>query len=121
WVVLPPVETYGLSFIDRTDKQSDTDREQFHVRKRNANVTRDHKSFIENSIKDVQQVCCSGNRRNSLHNISGKNRRDRRGLAESTRLMSPHPNQPNYKLSTFDSFSASLRTSRKGGGASAYF
>src|SRR6478672_1343304 len=35
-VVLPPVETYGLS-------------------------------FVENSIKNIQQVGCSGNRRNSLH------------------------------------------------------
>ena len=68
-VILPPIETYGLSFINGTDEQTDSDREQFHVRKGNANVTRDHESFVKNPIQYVQQVCCSGNRRNSLHNI----------------------------------------------------
>src|ERR1041385_3960758 len=64
-------------------------------------------------ILHAQQV--AGNRRNSLHNISGKNRRNRRGLGESTRLMSPHPNQPHYKLSTFDMFFAAFRSFRKRG------
>src|SRR5690242_14373037 len=66
-VVLPPVETYGLSFINRTDKQPDADRKQLHVGERNANVACDHESFVENSVKNIQQVGCSGNRRNSLH------------------------------------------------------
>jgi len=32
--------------------------------------------------------------------------------------MSPHPNQPHYKLSTFDSFFSWLTNDPEGGGAS---
>src|SRR5689334_11054250 len=74
-VVLPPVKTYGLSFIDRTDKQPDADRKQFHVGERNANIACDHESFVEHAIKDIQQVGCSGNRRNSLHKYLRKIRK----------------------------------------------
>src|SRR5438309_9044363 len=74
-VVPPPIETYGFSLINRTDKQADADRQHFHVRQRNADVARDHESLVEDSIKNIEQVGCSGNRRNSLHKYLRKIRK----------------------------------------------
>src|SRR5258708_1393907 len=74
-IVFPPVEADGFGLINRADQQANADRQQLNIGQRNADVTRDHKSFVENPIENVQQIGCSGNSRNSLHNISGKYRR----------------------------------------------
>jgi hypothetical protein len=53
WIVLPPIQSNLLGFIDRTDQQPDPDGQQFHIGQRYPDVTRDHQTFIQNPIKNI--------------------------------------------------------------------
>jgi len=81
-IKFPPIQTDSFRFVDATDQQANPDCEQLHVRQRYANVSRNDKSFVEHSIKNVEQISCSGNGRHSLHEKYGK---DRRECGESAR------------------------------------
>src|SRR4029077_5373764 len=61
---------------------------------RHAEIARDHEPLVEDSIENIQKTSCSGNSWNSLHNISGKYRRDRLGTVTTRATHAPHPNQP---------------------------
>src|SRR6185312_5498550 len=81
-IKFPPVQTDGLRLIYAAYEQANPDREQLHVRQRNTNVARNNKAFVEHSVKNVEQIGCSGDGRRSLHEMSGK---DRSGCGESAR------------------------------------
>jgi hypothetical protein len=55
-IVPPPIESDFLCLVERTDEQSDPDRQEFDFRQRNLDVARDHKSFVEYPIQYVDKT-----------------------------------------------------------------
>src|SRR5262249_50097574 len=107
----PPVQTNLLRFVDTAYEQTDSDRQQLDIRQGDPNISSDHEPFIKNSVENIQKIGCSGNSWNSLHNISGKYRRDRLEAVETRTTHAPHPNYPPLQLSTPHRFLLTQRAS----------
>jgi hypothetical protein len=67
--VLPPIHANLLSLIDRANQQANAYCEQLYIRQRNANVARDHQTFVKDAVKNVQQISSAGNSRYSFHSF----------------------------------------------------
>jgi hypothetical protein len=66
-IVLPPIHPDLFGLIDRTHQQADSNREQLNVRQRNTHVARDHQSFVENTIQNINQISSSRGCRHPIH------------------------------------------------------
>lgn len=53
WIVFPPIQADFLSFIYGAHQQADPDGEQLDVCQRYTYIARDHQSFVENSIQNI--------------------------------------------------------------------
>lgn len=99
-IVLPPVQSNRFRFIHRAHQQANANCQQLNIRQRNPDVPSDHQAFVKDSIQDIQQIRCSGNRWDSLHDYFGKrHRRDRLGWRLRA-IHATHPNQPQHAMST---------------------
>ena len=53
WNVFPPIQADFLSFIYGAHQQADPNGEQLDVCQRYTYIARDHQSFVENSIQNI--------------------------------------------------------------------
>jgi hypothetical protein len=53
--VTPPIQPYLLSFIYRTDQQSNLERKQLHVSKGDPDVPGYNQTLVEDPIQDIDQ------------------------------------------------------------------
>ena len=72
----PPVQPDLLCLVDRTDKQADPNRQQFNVRQRDANVTRDDQTFVQHPVQYVEQIGGTRNRGYTIHRQKSANERN---------------------------------------------
>ena len=54
-VVLPPVESYLFRLVDRTDHQTDPDRQQLDFRQRDLDVARHDQTFVQHAVEHVNK------------------------------------------------------------------
>ena len=55
-IVPPPVEPDLLRLVERTDQQTDADRQQLDFRERHLDVTGDDEPLVEHAVEDVDQA-----------------------------------------------------------------
>src|SRR6185437_3182531 len=66
-IVFPPIEPNLLGLIHRANEQTNANRQQFHVRKRDPNVARDHQALVQDAVQNVYKVRRSGDGWCSFH------------------------------------------------------
>src|SRR6185503_11360256 len=59
-VVAPPVQTDLLGFIDRANQQTNLQSQKLHIRQRHFDVASDYKSFIKNTVENINQTRGTG-------------------------------------------------------------
>ena len=56
-VEFPPVQPDLFRLVDRTDEQTNSNRQQLDFRQRHLDVAGDHQAFVEYPIKDIDEPC----------------------------------------------------------------
>src|SRR5947209_3824513 len=52
----PPIEPNLLCLVDRTDQQTNADREQLDFRQRNLDIAGDHEALVQHAIEHLDQA-----------------------------------------------------------------
>src|SRR5262245_49136429 len=55
-IEFPPVEADLLGLVDRTDQQSNANREELDFRERHFDVARDDEALVQNAVQDVDEA-----------------------------------------------------------------
>src|SRR5437879_1002912 len=53
----PPVETDLLRFVDRTDQETNANRQQLDFGERNLDVPSDNEAFVEHAVENFDETC----------------------------------------------------------------
>jgi hypothetical protein len=60
WIVPPPVDPDQFRLVYGANEQTHLNGEQLHIRQVDLDVARDHETFVENTVEDVNQTMAAG-------------------------------------------------------------